>query len=254
MCGRYTLAGPDLAQVRARFPVGESVEIRRRYNVAPADDVLAVTAGRDGTPRGQLLRWGLIPSWAKSPDIGLKLINARAETVADKPAFRTAFAHMRCLIIADGFYEWRRLDSGRKQAFHITPPDHEPFAFAGLWSVWHPPAGDAGGRPSAAAIDAATPPEANMSQPALRSCAIVTTAATGAITALHDRMPVILHRDAERAWLDSSTPASMLTDVILRSPNLATELRPVGPAVNDARYDGPECLAEPVEDRQTALF
>ncbi len=237
MCGRYTLATPDLGQLRARFAVGKSVAIRRRYNVAPGDDVLAVTTGRDGAPRGELLRWGLVPAWAERPEIGLKLINARTETVAGKPAFRSAFARMRCLIIADGFYEWRRLQSGRKQAFHITRPDHAPFAFAGLWSVWHG-AGQAGA-PAGAPI---------------RSCAIITAPATGAIAALHDRMPVILTRDAEQAWLDQLAPQPLLSELMRDCTEQPMSLRAVGPAVNDARYDGPDCLADPEPDPQSALF
>src|SRR5437588_10660448 len=104
MCGRYTLATPTPADVRARFPVGESVEIRRRYNVAPGDQVLAVTTDCDGNPRGELLRWGLVPAWSKGPRSELNMINARVETVAQRPAFRAAFERFRCLIIADGFY------------------------------------------------------------------------------------------------------------------------------------------------------
>ena len=231
MCGRYTLAAPDPAQVRARFPVGEGVEVRRRYNVAPGDDVLAVTTDRDGTPRGELLRWGLVPSWAKQPDTGLKMINARVETVAERPAFRRAFERYRCLIVADGFYEWRRLANGPKQAFHITRRDGAPFAFAGLWSIWH---ADDGHR--------------------LRTCTILTTSAGPAIAPLHDRMPVILAPAAETAWLDPSRSPERLRELLVGLSPRDTALRPVGPAVNDARYDGPECLAPALEDRQAALF
>ena len=141
MCGRYSLAAPDPAALRARFPVGEAVEVRRRFNVAPGDDVLAVTTDREGAPRGDLLRWGLVPSWAKSPDTGLKMINARLETVAERPAFRSAFERFRCLILADGFYEWRPAPGAPKQPFHITRTDGQPFSFAGLWSIWHAPEG-----------------------------------------------------------------------------------------------------------------
>src|SRR5436305_882320 len=131
MCGRYTLATPDPAAVRARFPVGESVEIRTRYNVAPGDEVLAVTADREGRPRGELLRWGLVPSWSDTPDGKLKMINARVETVAERPAFRSAFERFRCLIVADGFYEWSAPETGGpKQPFHITRADGKLFAFA----------------------------------------------------------------------------------------------------------------------------
>ena len=231
MCGRYTLATPNPAEVRARFPIGESVEVRRRYNVAPGDEVLAVTTDRDGNPRGELLRWGLVPSWATRPDTGLKMINARVETVAERPAFRRAFERYRCLIIADGFYEWRRLPAGPKQAFHITRTGGEPFAFAGLWSIWHAPEGHT-----------------------LRTCTILTTAASTAIAPLHDRMPVILAPGAESAWLERSRPPERLRELLAGLGPEDTALRPVGPAVNDARYDGPECLAPALDDRQTALF
>jgi putative SOS response-associated peptidase YedK len=238
MCGRYTLATPDPRDLRARFQISESIEIRRRFNVAPGDDVLAVTTDREGARRGDVLRWGLVPSWAEQPDTGLKMINARIETAAEKPAFRTAMQRFRCLIIADGFYEWRRMAAGPKQAFWITRGDGEPFAFAGLWSIWHPraesPGEDAGGR--------------------LRTCTILTTAANSAIASLHDRMPVILPRGAEAAWLDTSNPAAALSDLLAGLPPEETALQSVGPAVNDARYDGPECLAPPPQSAQAALF
>jgi putative SOS response-associated peptidase YedK len=231
VCGRYTLATPNPAAVRAQFPVGESVEIRQRYNVAPGDDVLAVTTDREGAPRGELLRWGLVPSWAKQPNIGLKMINARVETVAERPAFRRAFERFRCLIVADGFYEWRPTPGGPKQAFHITRADGQLFAFAGLWSIWY-------------AED----------DTKLRTCTILTTAANSAIAPLHDRMPIILPSGAEAAWLDISTCPDQLNEILAGLPPAQTALAPVGPAVNDARYDGPECLAAPVESGQVALF
>ena len=232
MCGRYTLATPNPAAVRERFAVGDSIEIARRYNVAPGDDVLAVTTSREGQPRGELLRWGLVPSWADSPQTGLKMINARVETAAERPAFRRAFERYRCLIIADGFYEWQRMPDGPKRAFHITRDDGGLFAFAGLWSIWH---GD--------------------DDRVLRTCTILTTAANSAIAPLHDRMPIILARDAEAAWLDSSTPREALDSILLAGLTPAqTALHAVGPAVNDARYDGPECLAAPVPSGQEALF
>ena len=233
MCGRYTLAAPNPADVRARFPIGESVEIRRRYNVAPGDEVLAVTTDRDGNPRGDLLRWGLVPTWAKKPDTGLKMINARVETVAERAAFRRAFERFRCLIIADGFYEWQRQPVGPKQAFHITRTDGGLFAFAGLWSIWHDD--DNEGR-------------------TLRTCTILTTAASSAIAPLHDRMPVILAADVESAWLEHSQPPDRLRELLVGLTPSETALRPVGSAVNDARYDGPECLAPPLPSGQAALF
>jgi putative SOS response-associated peptidase YedK len=231
MCGRYTLATPNPAEVRARFAISDSIGVRRRYNVAPGDDVLAVTTDRDGAPRGELLRWGLVPTWAKQPDTGLKMINARVETAAEKPAYRRAFERYRCLIIADGFYEWRPLPGAPKQPFHIARDDGAVFAFAGLWSIWHAPDGAR-----------------------LRTCTILTTAANSAIAPLHDRMPVILSPDSEAAWLHPNTPAPRLYALLDGLEPSRTALRPVATAVNDARYDGPECLAAPLEDPQTALF
>src|SRR6202042_1446814 len=219
MCGRYTLAGSDPAAIRDRFPIGEQVEVRRRGNVAPGDDVLAVTTDREGAPRGELLRWGLVPSWAKSPNTGLKMINARLETVSERPAYRRAFERFRCLLVADGFYEWQPRPGAPKQPFHITRADGALFAFAGLWSIWYAPDGSK-----------------------LRTCTILTTAANSAIAGLHDRMPVILAPDAERAWLSVDTPPDELHQILAGLPAEITSLAPVGFAVNDARYDGPECL------------
>ena len=240
MCGRYTLATPDPAAIRARFPVGETVEIRPRFNIAPGDQVLAATTDRDGRPRGELLRWGLVPSWANVPDGRLKMINARVETVTERPAFRRPFGRFRCLIIADGFYEWRTaheagLGAGAdrrapKEAFHITRTGGGAFAFAGLWSIWRD------------------------ERSKLRSCAILTTAANSAIAPLHDRMPVILAPETEAAWLDPSTPRTQLIELLAPLPASETVLRPVGPAVNDARYDGPECLAPAGASAQASLF
>lgn len=239
MCGRYTLSAPDPAVIRARFPVGESVAVATRYNVAPGDEVLAVTTDRQGAPRGELLRWGLVPSWASSPQTGLKMINARVETVAARPAYRRAFERFRCLIIADGFYEWRALPNGYKQPHHIARADDKPFAFAGLWSVWR-----ANERPGLHADG----------EPALRSCAILTTAANATVAPLHDRMPVILAAEHERAWLDPSTSAMALRPLLCGVAAHELAVRPVGTAVNDARYDGPECLSPPPEGTQAALF
>jgi putative SOS response-associated peptidase YedK len=233
MCGRYSLATPNPAEVRGAFPIGDEVEIRRRFNVAPGDTVLAVTTDREGRPRGDQLRWGLVPTWSKTPDTGLKMINARVETVAERPAYRGALERFRCLVIADGFYEWRRVPSGPKQAFHIQPVGGRVFAFAGLWSIWHGHEGEK-----------------------LRTCTILTTAANAAVAPLHDRMPIILPPGAEATWLDPSTPRAQL-DALLSGSGLApaeTALAPVGPAVNDARYDGPECLAPPVASGQETLF
>jgi putative SOS response-associated peptidase YedK len=227
MCGRYAIAGPDPSQLRGRFPVGESVEIRRRWNVAPTDEVLTVTTTREGEPRGELLRWGLVPHWAKDPGMGAKMINARAETVAEKPAFRDAFAARRCLIVADGFYEWRR-EGGRPQPMWITRADGEPFAFAGLWATWHGP-----------------------DEQVLRTCSIVTTHANDALAPIHDRMPVMLAPETEADWLDPAAPPELLHELLRPAPDREVAHRPVGYAVNSVRNDGPECLEAPEAEAPT---
>jgi putative SOS response-associated peptidase YedK len=227
MCGRFTLAQTDPSQVRARFPLGERLEVRRRYNVAPGDDVLAVVRREDAAPEGALLRWGLVPFWASDPgQLGVKTINARAETIAERPVYRDAFARRRCLIVADGFYEW---SAGTPH--WITREDGAPFAFAGVWASWRPRGADRDVEP-------------------LRSCSIVTTAATGAIRDLHHRMPVILDPAAEDIWIDPSMPAPELHE-LLASATTTLAHRPVSRAVNDARHDEPDCLDPP---EQAALF
>jgi putative SOS response-associated peptidase YedK len=209
MCGRYTVATGDLAGLRSRFGLDERVEIRRRFNVAPGDEVLAVT--RDGAT---LLRWGFLR------DSAYTTINARAESLLNRATWRSALADGRCLIVADGFYEWQRAADGRKQPFWITRADRAPFAFAGLASTWG-------------------------------TCAIVTTAATPMLADLHDRMPVILSPSREEDWLAPRTPAEAAIGMLRAFDD--TDAVPVGAAVNDARYDGPECLA-PAPPPDPALF
>jgi putative SOS response-associated peptidase YedK len=235
MCGRYTMATPDLGRVRTRFGLDERVELRRRFNVAPTDDVVAVTTDREGRPRGDALRWGLVPFWAGDPKIGARMINARAEGITEKPAFRDAFASRRCLILADGFYEWQRRD-GSKRPWWITRTDGEPFAFAGLWATWRPK-GAEGVEP-------------------LRSCTIITTTASAAVAPLHDRMPVILPSEAEAVWLDPATAPARLLELLAPLDPGATAMREVGTAVNDARHDAEDCLDPPSADDepQAALF
>jgi putative SOS response-associated peptidase YedK len=225
MCGRFTLAGANPAELRARFPIGESVEIRERFNVAPGDEILAVTTTKEAEPRGELLRWGLVPYWSKDEKSAYKMINARLETIHERPGFRDA---RHCLIIADGFYEWQKLEpeaagSPRKQPCWVTRADGEPFAFAGLWSTWRRPDGSQ-----------------------LRSCSIVTTEAFPSIAHIHDRMPVILTRSGEDPWLQTSEPPRGVIDGELK-------VTPVGTAVNDARHDAPDCL-DPPEPAPATLF
>jgi putative SOS response-associated peptidase YedK len=232
MCGRYSLAAPDPARLRARFPIGDSLKLAPHFNIAPSTEVVTVTTDREGSPRGEMLRWGLVPSWADDTRTGYKMINARAETLDERAAYKLPFARFRCLIPADGFYEWQARDGARhKQPFHITRADSAPFSFAGLWSVWH-----------RGEIDE------------LRSCTIITTAANSVMAPIHDRMPAILSPEAECTWLDHATSAADLRELLHGLRPEALSLRPVGPAVNDVRHDGPECLLDPPEPSQGALF
>ena len=232
MCGRYTLAKP-VGAVRERFAIGDGLTFEPHYNVAPGTEIVAVTTDREGVPRGELLRWGLVPRWAKDPAVGHKMINARAETLPDRPAFRAPLQRFRCLIPADGFYEWQSRERQPKLPFHITRSDGELFAFAGLWSVWRR------GEPDE-----------------VRSCTIITTAANELMASVHSRMPVILRRDEESPWLDAGTTLATLAELMHGLPAEQTHLRPVSNAVNDARYDGPECLddAPPPEEPPLSLF
>lgn len=176
MCGRFTLT-TDLKALAERFCVPASTaNYSPRYNIAPTQPVIVV--GDDGARYMKVMKWGLIPSWAKDPSIGSKMINARAETIAEKPSFRNALKKRRCLIPASGFYEWQKLGTG-KQPLHIVLKSREPFAFAGVWEHW-------------------TSPEMEE----VLTCTIITTAANELMKSVHDRMPVILSREDEAMWLD----------------------------------------------------
>jgi putative SOS response-associated peptidase YedK len=222
MCGRYTLTDPDPRLLRFRFGLTESVEVEQepRYNVAPTDPVLAVRLNDDGEREPGVLRWGLIPHYADPDTFDRLLINARAETVAEAPAFRDAFETHRCLILADGFYEWRPEETGKKPVW-ITRPDREPFAFAGLWAAAKRGDGSS-----------------------THSCAIVTCEPGEVVAPIHDRMPVILDQDAEEGWLDpEASPAELLALLV---PTDELEVTEVSDAVNDVRQDGPALIEPPL--------
>jgi putative SOS response-associated peptidase YedK len=178
MCGRYTIA-VDPQLLAERFNVALPEDIVPRFNVAPTDPVLAL-AERSAGRELMVARWGLIPRWAKEAKIGARMINARAETLDERSAYRPLLAKGRCLILADGFYEWRLDPDGRKRPVRYTLADGEPFGFAGLWTGWRDPA----------------------SGEQLRSCTIITTSANELVAPVHDRMPVILPRSVEQQWLD----------------------------------------------------
>ncbi|HEV7830440.1 MAG TPA: SOS response-associated peptidase [Pseudonocardiaceae bacterium] len=244
MCGRYasTRNPATLAVDFDAIDATEDAAPGADYNVAPTKPVLSVVTRHprdaegipdpDRTVRSiRVMRWGLVPHWAKDPGIGSRLINARAESVAGKPAFRDAVARRRCLLPADGWYEWQRLGE-RRQPFFITSADGSGLAMAGLWSTWR----DA---------DAPVP---------LVTCAVLTTEAVGPLTEIHDRMPLVLPAQAWSAWLDpDSDDASELLTPPSAQLVAALELRPVSTAVNNVRHEGAQ-LVERVEPEQPALL
>ncbi len=207
-----------IGELQNRFEFdGERLGYAPSYNIAPPQNVLTVVGGEER--RGGYMRWGLIPFWAKDKSIGSRMINARAETVAEKPSFRNAFKRRRCLIIADGFYEWQKVGA-KKRPMRIVMQSGEPFAFAGLWETWRDPEGEV-----------------------VPSCAIITTSANNLLSPIHDRMPVILPRDVEDFWLDDSvTEPDALTSVLTPYDDEEMEVYEVSPLVNSAWNDGPEVL------------
>jgi putative SOS response-associated peptidase YedK/very-short-patch-repair endonuclease len=222
MCGRYTLTDPDPRLLRFRFGLTESAEIDQppRYNVAPTDPVLAIRLDEEHRPEPGVMRWGLIPHYADPDSFDRLLINARAETVAEAPAFRDAFLTHRCLIVADGFYEWREEETG-KQPVWITRPERDPFAFAGLWAEARRPDGSS-----------------------VHSCAIVTCGPGEVVAPIHDRMPVILDREVESAWLHPEGGREELQGLLVPTDEL--EVTEVSDAVNDVRQDGPALIEPPL--------
>ncbi len=219
MCGRFTLhtSRADLQLAFEGFVFPD--EIDPRYNIAPTLDILVVA--NDGTREVRQARWGLIPGWAKDPKIGNRLINARSETLAQKPAFKDAFRKRRCLVIADGFYEWRKEPEGGKTPIYIQLQDGRPFAFAGLWARWHPDEGEP-----------------------VTSCTIVTTEPNPLVAPIHNRMPVILPPTAYDLWLDPDTDEpEVLNGLLVPYPAQEMVIRPVTRFVNSVRNEGAECIA-----------
>jgi putative SOS response-associated peptidase YedK len=217
-----------------------------RYNIAPTQDVLVVREA-DGMREASMMRWGLIPSWSKEPGGGPPMINARAETLAEKPAFRTAFRRRRCIIPADGFYEWKQSPGGakgKKQPYYIRRPDGEPFGFAGLWEGWSGPPPKSsldGGAPSPARLLATSPGGRG---DVVESCTIVTTAANRALAELHDRMPVILAPNDYALWLDSKVgEPEKLQYLLAHCGEEELVVEPVSTHVNRVANEGPQCVA-----------
>lgn len=225
MCGRYSQrrSWSELVAIFAILRAAPAPNRLARYNIAPTQDVAVIrktAAGRELLP----MRWGLIPRWAKDARLGARMINARGETVLDKPAFRGAMRARRCLIPADGFYEWQPQDQGAKLPYHIGRDDGAPFAFAGLWEHWQSPDD---GRP-------------------VLSCAIITTEANAVVRPIHDRMPVILGVDDYDAWLDCGRQAGAAVQrLLVPCPAAGMRAQPLGTFVNKVANDDPRCLEPP---------
>jgi putative SOS response-associated peptidase YedK len=220
MCGRFTLTvDPEVLVERFHLSVTDA-PVEPRYNIAPTQDVAVVL---NETPdRLSLLQWGLIPSWAKDPAMGAQMINARGETLAEKPAFRTAFKKRRCLVLADGFYEWRKEADGKsKTPMYVKLKTGEPFAMAGLWEVWKSPEGQT-----------------------RRTCTIVTTEPNELLQTIHNRMPVILPPDTEGDWLDNSLELIALMSMLKPYAADLMQMYPVSRRVNTPANDEP-ALVQP---------
>jgi putative SOS response-associated peptidase YedK len=218
MCGRYSFTA-DLDQTLAHFQAVPLVRLEPRYNIAPTQPIPVVRENLDNHQcELTLMHWGLIPSWSKDPNIGARLINARSETVAEKPSFRNAFRRRRCLIPATGFYEWQKLTKG-KQPFNCCRDDSSLFALAGLWETWQGPNGEE-----------------------IESCTILTKAADELMQPIHDRMPVVVPPAEYQSWLDAQTNPVHLNALIKAATLQGMVLYPVSAKVNRAQYDAPDCL------------
>lgn len=227
MCGRFWLKTPPeslAALLEASLPADvPPVFTRPRYNIAPGQDVVIGRA--DGRGAGRVLagaRWGLVPHWAREASFGARTINARSETADVKPAFRDAFRQGRCVIPADGFYEWKPLGGRRKQPMAAAHADGSPMVFAGLWGRWRPEGAAAG----------------------LDTCTVLTCPANPALRGIHERMPVVLAPSSVAAWLDTGADPGRLKALLRPEPAGRQVVWAVGPGVNAVAHDGPELLAE----------
>ena len=227
MCGRFDQHSPiETLQQAFNIDTIES-DATPNYNIAPTQEILSILKHND---QNHLVRihWGLVPFWAKDIKFGSRMINARAETVADKPAFRNAFKKRRCLIIADGFYEWKGKE-GHKQPYYITIPSGKPFAFGGLWETWHNKEGD--------------------EESVYRSCTIITAAASESLKNLHHRMPVILLPEYHDRWLNPETQdPKELRDILKDGSIRDMQYYPVSKHVNSPKNNDPTCI-EPIDNK-----
>ncbi len=217
MCGRFTLTTPG-EELAETLGLASLAEHSPQYNIAPGQRIAAVRAAGTG-PEAAALKWGLVPGWSKEPRSGYRMINARAETITEKPAFRTAVRRRRCLILADGYYEWQKTGSG-KQPWYITLPGHALFTFAGIWESWQQGDSDT-----------------------LETCAIVTRAANPALAPIHDRMPVLIAAADRARWLEAPLEADDIKTMLLESANDSFETVAVSTRVNSPRNDDADCIA-----------
>jgi putative SOS response-associated peptidase YedK len=217
MCGRFAQF-TVLENLQSRFPIGTvACEITPSYNVAPSQEILSIIRRKENLLLK--LHWGIVPFWVKDIKKAAKPINARVETAAEKPSFKAAFKYRRCLILADGFYEWKKIDS-RKQPWFLTLPEKEPFAFAGLWDVW---TGEDGS--------------------VYHSCTILTTAASDSIREIHHRMPIILHPDAFYEWLNPNNQDTSKLEHLIREQTVQKFIAcPVSTYVNSPKNNDPKCI------------
>lgn len=217
MCGRYTLK-TNIQTIAQVFGVPATLETKPRYNIAPTQEVVSIMT--NGSQHLAWLRWGLIPKWAKSASIGSRMINIRAETLEEKPGFRRLLDSKRCLMIADGFYEWKE-ENGVKYPIYYTLKDQEPFAFAAIWDTWTNPQGEQ-----------------------IRSCAMITTDPNDLVAQVHNRMPVILPEKARQEWLDTEIhDTKFLESLLVPFPASEMTARQVSRAVNNVAVDNPSVLA-----------
>ncbi|OKH27099.1 SOS response-associated peptidase [Chroogloeocystis siderophila] len=217
MCGRYTLTQSAEA-IAAAFGLDAVPEMEPRYNIAPTQSVPVILYSPEKQRQLKLMRWGLIPSWAQDSSIGARLINARSETVSEKPSFRAAFRQRRCLVVADGFYEWQRQEH-KKQPYYFQLQDKQPFGFAGLWEHWQSSDGED-----------------------INTCTILTTEANELMRSIHNRMPVILNPQDYTLWLNSAAQPTELQDLLRPYSSQAMNSYPVSTLVNKSTNNSPECI------------
>lgn len=227
MCGRYVL-NADAQVVQQTFNLDSLPPLAARYNIAPSQPVSIIT--NDKPSELTIVKWGLIPSWTKDPKIGYKMINARSESIHEKPSFRTPFKYRRCLIPTSGFYEWVKMDKG-KQPYFIHLPNQDVFAFAGLWEIWNSPHGEQ-----------------------VWTCTILTTQANEKISPLHHRMPVILDEDACEIWLNKESDPKLLKTLFSSYDGDKMDYYPVSKAANSPRNDNPTLIERDEPPKQESMF